>query len=139
MAVLQLDRWGRVLLQLRDADLPPERCPDMWSLPGGLLHPGEPPDACGLREFEEETGVLLEDLKLYRTFSRDQDLPTALVDVQHVYYIDADLDEAELEVNEGQAFTYFGPNEIAALPMPAHSRTILDLFFVSPAYKGLFH
>ncbi len=139
VAIIELDRWGRVLLQLRDADLPPERCPDMWSLPGGLLEQGEAPDACGLREFEEETGVLLEDLKLYRVFRRDSDLPTALVDVQHVYYIDADLDEAEIDVLEGQAFQYFAADQLATIPVPPHARTILDLFFTSPAYKGLFH
>ena len=139
VAILELDRWGRVLLQLRDSDLPPERCPDMWSLPGGLMEAGEAPDACGLREFEEETGVLLEDLKLYRVFRRDTDLPTALVDVQHVYYIDADLDEAEIDVREGQAFRYFAADQLDTIPVPEHARLILDLFFVSPAYKGLYH
>lgn len=137
--VLALDRWGRVLLQLRDSDLPPERFPDHWSLPGGLLHPGESPDAAALREFEEETGHLLDDLKLYRTFRAAFDLPTALVDLQHVYYVDADLDEALIEVNEGQAFRYFAPAEIDGLRLPPHARTILSQFFASPAYRALFH
>jgi 8-oxo-dGTP diphosphatase len=139
VSVIELDRWGRALLQLRDADLPPERCPNMWSIPGGLMQPGEAPDACGLREFEEETGVLLEDLKLFQAFRRDGDLPTALVDVQHVYYIDADIDEAEVEVLEGQAFRYFAPDQLSTLEMPPHARTILERFFVSPAYRAMFH
>ncbi len=138
VAVLALDRWGRVLLQLRDADLPPERHPDTWSLPGGLMEEGESPDATALREFEEETGVLLEELKLYRVFAPGE---VALLPVQrqHVYYADPDLDAAVIEVNEGQAFEYFGPGDLAAIPMPAHARAIMELFFVSPAYKGLFH
>jgi 8-oxo-dGTP diphosphatase len=139
VAVIALDRWGRLLLQLRDADLPPERCPDMWSLPGGLMQTGESPDACGLREFEEETGILLEDLKLFHAFRRDTDLPAALVDVQHVYYIDADLDEAEIDVREGQAFRYFAPDGLGGLAIPPHTRAILDRFLVSPAYRAMFH
>lgn len=139
VGVIEIDRWGRVLLQLRDADLPPERYPDMWSIPGGLLEAGEAPDAGALREFEEETGHLLESLKFYRVYRRDADLPTSLTDVFHIYYIDADLEESEIEVNEGQAFRYFPPAELAALAIPEHTRRILDDFLVSPAYKAMFH
>jgi 8-oxo-dGTP pyrophosphatase MutT (NUDIX family) len=138
VAVLALDRWGRVLLQLRDDDLPPERFPGVWSLPGGMLHGGEAPDAAGFREFEEETGHLLEDLKLFRVYRRDE-LPTQLVDVQHVYYGDPDIPEEHVDVREGQAFRYFSPGDIAAIEMPPHARLILDQFFESPAYKALFH
>ena len=139
VAVLELDRWGRVLLQLRDADLPPERYPDAWSFPGGILKPGEAPDAGLLREFEEETGILLEDLKLFRVYRRDPDLPTSLTDIFHIYYIDADVDEAAIEVNEGQAFRYFRPDELAGLHIPQHSRTVLEEFLTSSAYRAMFH
>ncbi len=137
--VIELDRWGRVLLQLRDADLPAARFPGHWSLPGGMLLPGESPDAAAFREFEEETGHLLENLRLFRVYRREAGLPTALVDVQHVYYIDADIDEAMLDVNEGQAFRYFTPTETETLTVPPHTHTILDDFFSSPAYRALFH
>lgn len=139
--VIQLDRWGRVLLQLRDADLPAERYPNHWSLPGGALRPGEPPDAGALREFEEETGQLLDTIRLFRVYRRDTDLPGLLVDVQHVYYIDADLDPDLLEVNEGQALRYFSPAETAdpAVPIPPHTRQILSQFFASTHYRAMFH
>lgn len=139
VAVLELDRWGRVLLQLRDDDLPPERWPGHWSLPGGIVEPGESPDAAALREFEEETGALLQDLRLFRVYRRGSDLPGLLVNTEHVYYVDADLDEALLEVNEGQAFRYFAPDAIADLATPPHARAILVDFFASPAYRALFH
>jgi 8-oxo-dGTP pyrophosphatase MutT (NUDIX family) len=138
-SVLVLDPWGRVLLQLRDDDLPPERWPGQWSLPGGLIEPGESPDAAALREFEEETGQLLEEVRLFRVFRRDRDLPTDLVHVQHVYYADPAIEESEFAVNEGQAFRYFAPGETAALTIPVHARAILDAFFESPAYRALFH
>jgi 8-oxo-dGTP pyrophosphatase MutT (NUDIX family) len=139
VGVIEIDRWGRLLLQLRDADLPPERYPDMWSIPGGILEAGEAPDAGALREFEEETGHLLETLKLYRVYRREPDLPTSLTDVFHIYYVDADIDEDLIEVNEGQAFRYFAPLELGALAIPAHTRRILEEFVVSPAYRGMFH
>lgn len=140
VSVIEIDRWGSVLLQLRDADLPPERFPGVWSLPGGLIEPGESPDAAALREFEEETGHLLEHLKLYRVFrAGEPDAPPIELDVLHVYYFDADLPETLIEVNEGQAFRYFSRAAIADLEMPVHIREVLERFFVSPAYKAMFH
>lgn len=139
VSVIEMDRWGRVLLQLRDADLPADRFPGHWSLPGGLINPGEPPDAAAFREFEEETGHLLEALRLFRVYHRDPDLPTALVHVQHVYYVDADIDEAHITVNEGQAFRYFAPAEVPGLTVPPHTTTILSDFFASASYRALFH
>lgn len=138
VGVIEIDRWGRLLLQLRDADLPPERWPGMWSIPGGILEPGEAPDAAALREFEEETGHLLDSLRLYRVY-RPADLASVETRAYHIYYQDADIDEDLVVVNEGQAFRYFAPRELDALEIPAHARAILADFVVSPAYKAMFH
>lgn len=138
VSVIEIDRWGRILLQLRDADLPPERYPAMWAPPGGLIHAGESPDAAAIREFEEETGHLLEQLRLFRVY-RKADLAGLLVDVQHVFYVDADIDEALIEAREGQAFRYFGPDELGSLPMPPHSRAIVEQFVASTHYRKMFH
>jgi 8-oxo-dGTP diphosphatase len=139
VGILEIDRWGRLLLQLRDADLPPERYPGMWSIPGGLLEPGEAPDAAAFREFEEETGHLLESLKLFHVYRKDGEIPTSLTDVYHVYYVDADIDEAHIQVNEGQAFRYFRPDEMAGLEMPPVARRVIGDFLESPAYRAMFH
>lgn len=139
VGVIALDRWGRALLQLRDADLPPDRYPNCWSIPGGILEPNEAPDAGAFREFEEETGILLADLSLFRLYRKDPDFPTSITDLYHVYYADPDIDEAEIEVNEGQAFRYWGPSELSTVEMPIHARAILEEFFASAHYKRLFH
>src|SRR5690606_17271689 len=102
VGVIELDRWGRALLQLRDSDLPVERFPDMWSIPGGIMHAEEAPDAAAFREFEEETGALLEALSLFKVY-RASDIPGSLTDLYHVYFVDADLDEEFIDVREGQA------------------------------------
>lgn len=137
-SVLALDRWGRVLLQLRDDDLPPERFPGQWSLAGGLIEPDEAPDAAAIREFEEETGQVLEELQFYRTF-RKRDLPGPAIDAWHIYFCDPDIAEEAIDVREGQAFRYFAPAEVADLSVPPAARVILEAFFASPAYRALFH
>ena len=137
-SVIEIDRWGRVLLQLRDADLPEDRYPDQWSIPGGLVRPGEAPDAAAFREFEEETGQMLDDLKLFDVFRRTE-LETLLVHESHVFYTDADVREEDIVVNEGQAFRYFKPEELEALSMPVHARTILTRFVEGTHYKAMFH
>lgn len=139
VAVIEIDRWGRMLLQLRDADLPPERYPNMWSIPGGILEAGEAPDACAFREFEEETGHLLQSLKLFRVYRKTEEIPASLTDVYHVYYVDADIDESAIQVNEGQAFRYFAPGELDGLAMPETARRVLTDFVNSAAYKAMFH
>lgn len=139
VGVIEIDRWGRVLLQLRDAHLPAERYPNQWSIPGGLIEEGEAPDAAAFREFEEETGQVLDNLEFFRLYRREPDLPTSLTDVYHVYYIDADIDEDRIVVGEGQAFRYFAPDELAGVDVPVHARTVLAEFLASGAYRAMFH
>ncbi|WBL37201.1 NUDIX hydrolase [Tepidiforma flava] len=138
VGVIALDRWGRALLQLRDADLPPERFPGLWSIPGGLVEPDEPPDAAAFREFEEETGVLLDDLRLFRVY-RASELPGSLTHVYHIYYGDPDVPEELIEVREGQAFRYWAPREVDALPLAGPAASVLRDFFASTHYRKLFH
>ncbi|WP_322796695.1 NUDIX hydrolase [Tepidiforma sp.] len=138
VGIIALDRWGRLLLQLRDADLPPERFPGCWSIPGGLIEPDEPPDAAAFREFEEETGALLEHLRLFRVYRRAE-LPGSLTDVYHIYYDDPDLPEELLEVREGQAFRYWAPHELDRLPLAGPAARVLADFLASTLYRRLFH
>lgn len=138
VGIIALDRWGRALLQLRDADLPPERFPGQWSIPGGLVEPDEPPDAAAFREFEEETGVLLETLRLFRVY-RAAELPGSLTHVYHIYYDDPDLPESLIDVREGQAFRYWHPSELDGLPVAGPAAAVLREFFASTHYRRLFH
>ena len=62
-----------------------------------------------------------------------------MTDAFHIYYVDADIDEDLIQVNEGQAFRYFAPDNMAALNIPPHTRLILTDFLSSPAYKAMFH
>lgn len=136
--IIELDRWGRVLLQLRDNDLPANLYPGTWTLPGGRIHEGESPDAAAIREFEEETGRLLDEVRLFRVF-RKANVPAQVAEAQHVYFVDADLDSAHLDCNEGVELRYFAPADLAAIPITPWTAPVLDAFFASGAYRGMFH
>lgn len=62
-AIIQ-DEAGRVLFQRR-ADFDDA----WWGLPGGLLEPGETPEACARREALEETGLRIEPQRLIGVYS----------------------------------------------------------------------
>jgi 8-oxo-dGTP pyrophosphatase MutT (NUDIX family) len=135
--VLEIDRWGRVLVErssLGDGDLSTE----LFSLPAGPIGAGEGPDAAGLRVFEEATGALLPTLKLYRSYARQHDLPNAAFDRAHAYYHDADLDADTLGTGEAR-FLYLDTLALASAPLLERERKVLLEFVESPAYKAMFH
>jgi len=53
-AVALVDRDGRVLLAERPHG---KSMAGLWEFPGGKLEPGETPEACLMRELEEELGI----------------------------------------------------------------------------------
>ncbi|GAB4336786.1 MAG: hypothetical protein Kow0010_24770 [Dehalococcoidia bacterium] len=131
--VIELNRWGQLLLQLRGSDLE-----STWTPPGGPIGPGESPDAAAIRVFEEETGHLLEQLRLFRVF-REGDLPGLPAAVEHVFYVDADIDEGLIDARAGQVFRYVRPGEVADLPMASWARAVVEQFVASTHYRKMFH
>lgn len=129
--VIEIDRWGRLLLMQRPSP------GGAWMVPAGFVRPGESPDAAALRIFEEETGHLLEDLRLFHVF-REGEVP-GLAGVEHVYAIDADIDEGLIEAPPGRAFRYVRPADAAALPLRPHDRAIVEQFVASTHYRKMFH
>ena len=67
IAKLALIIDDQILAYLRD-DNPNIPFPSKWDLPGGNIEPGETPEACALRELEEEFGLsLTPDRPLWRS------------------------------------------------------------------------
>ncbi|MXW25159.1 MAG: NUDIX hydrolase [Dehalococcoidia bacterium] len=116
VTVLALDRWGSVLV-------------GGGGPPSAALREGESPDAGALRAFEEATGELLEELKLFR----DGDTS------HHIYYCDPDLDLAELDPPDGTVLRYVAPVEIDVAELADEPRALLTRFVVSSAYRAMFH
>lgn len=65
-----------------------------WSMAKGLLEPGEDPEAAALREFAEETGVLLEGELLYLGSERQPSGKTI-----HAFAVETDLDAGAIVSN----------------------------------------
>ena len=73
--VILFNRKGDLLLLLRD-DIPTIGHPDHWNLVGGAIEEGEGPEEAVLRETEEEIGVRLDAVSLFRLYQiRDQRHP----------------------------------------------------------------
>jgi len=51
-----VDNHSEVLLSLRDGNT--KWAPNMWSMPGGQIEPGETIDEAARRELREETGIV---------------------------------------------------------------------------------
>jgi 8-oxo-dGTP pyrophosphatase MutT (NUDIX family) len=135
VSVLEIDRWGRVLVQ-QPADT---GRPGSWSLPGGLVRADESPDRAALRHFDALTGHTLDSLLLYRSFQREGTFATGPAEMTHVYYFDADLQVKDLAGPRGSSLRYIGPEDLPDASMVAYAQTLLEAFFGSPAYRAMFH
>lgn len=100
VAAVIIDKDNRVLLL--DHVLRPN---SGWGLPGGFIDRGEQPDAAIKREISEETGIGLENLKLYKIRCLDR----------HVEVLFTANPIGEVEVNSPEiiGFDWF---EIELLP-----------------------
>ena len=116
VTVLALDRWGRVLLA---AGAPPST----------RLRAGESPDAGALRAFEEATGAVLDELRLFRAGERGH----------HVYYDDPDLAAESLSPPPGTVLRYLAPDGEETAALGAETRALLARFAAGSAYRALFH
>lgn len=104
-AVFLFDRNEHVLLQKRADD-------HTWCVPGGSMELGETPEAAARREFLEETGLTLGDLKLISVLSGEDSHFTYpngdevyAVDINYVCYdYTGGLEKQEDEVLELKFF-----------------------------------
>ncbi|MFT8316919.1 MAG: NUDIX hydrolase [Sporolactobacillus sp.] len=69
--VILIDKNGNILLQKRK--FPKET----WGLPGGLMELGESVEETAKREVLEETGLIVQKMKLFNVFSGKDTLATA--------------------------------------------------------------
>ena len=66
-AVIVVNESNEILLQRRSEPY------GSWGLPGGLIELGESTELAGKREVFEETGIVVDDLKLVGVFSGEED------------------------------------------------------------------
>jgi 8-oxo-dGTP diphosphatase len=108
-----IDSDGRILMARRP---PGKIMAGLWEFPGGKLAPGETPEACLLRELDEELGVSTESACL-----------APLTFASHAYpdfhllmplYVCRKW-RGQPRGREGQALRWIRPRNLRELPMPA--------------------
>lgn len=102
--VIILNEQNEVLLQ--------KRYDGYWGLPGGLMDLGESFEEVAKREVFEETGLVVENLKLLNVFSGSEyylKVPNGdeLYSVTAVYYTRDVSGDMKIDYNESEKMQYF--------------------------------
>jgi 8-oxo-dGTP diphosphatase len=124
VGVILVSDAGEVLMQLRD-DIPTIADPGCWVNPGGVLDPGEDPEAGARRELLEETGYTVAEL----AFGYQRDLIRPSGEVERQYYYLGRYDGVQtVECYEGQALHFVSPAELPTMKTsPDLASIILDI------------
>lgn len=101
------------MLQQRD-NKPGLAFPGYWTLPGGKVEEGEKPEEAIQRELVEEIALEV-PLTFWKAYERSHSRLVTVV--QYVYIGQTDRAISSLVCNEGQTLRYFGPEDIADLPI----------------------
>jgi 8-oxo-dGTP diphosphatase len=118
-AAALVDEDSRVLVATR-----PERksMAGLWEFPGGKVEPGETPEACLVRELEEELGIVTKPPCLAPLSFASHPYPTfhllMPLFVCRVW-------DGEPTPREGQQIRWLRPKELFTLPMPEADRPLL--------------
>jgi len=107
--VIMLNEQNDVLLQ--------KRHDGYWGLPGGLMDLGESFEEVAKREVFEETGLVVENLKLLNVFSGSKyyfKVPNGdeLYSVTAVYYTKDISGEMKIDYSESEKMQYFSINDL---------------------------
>ena len=86
--VITKEAEPKVLLIERGAD-PYKGC---WAFPGGFLNMDETAEQCAIRELEEETGLMVEELKQIGTYSKvDRDPRGRTITVAYLAVVESPM------------------------------------------------
>ena len=118
-AAALVDEDNRVLVATRPGS---KSMAGLWEFPGGKVEPGETPEACLIRELDEELGILTRPACL-----------APLTFASHAYpsfhllmpLFICRVWEGEPTAKEGQEIRWLRPRELFTLPMPEADRPLL--------------
>ena len=134
--VLLVDRRGWLLLQERDEH--PVIDPEMWSLCGGHLEPGEDFHTGALRELEEETGIrmapgeleLFDEIEIFHQVYGSHD-------ILRVFAGSTDLTDADIVLGEGRQIVFVEPASALGLDLSPTAARVVPAFLGSDLYRRL--
>ena len=104
---------------------------DEWELPGGKLDPGERPEACIVREIEEELGLAVECVAILDSWVYEIRADAIVLIVTYGCRL---LRDGDIRIShEHKQVGLFASGEIDALPMPEGYRRSIRAWL---AYGG---
>ncbi len=125
-AVLARDSRGRVLCQLRDS-FEGVAAPGQWCLFGGQVEAGESLRAGAVREFEEETGLRIDESDLRplaqigSTVKSDWNIC--------IFALTTPVEPAQVRLGEGAGFAFLTAAQIRKFDMIETYQRFFDRFF----------
>ena len=127
-SIIFVNEQRQVLLFLRD-DFPHIPYPNTWDVPGGHVEQGETPDECIVREMKEEMGLDLKGFVLFcvKEFS-DR--------VEYTFWKTADLNIADISLQEGQRLRWFSEEEAKATVLAYGFNEIVAEFYARAPFLG---
>jgi 8-oxo-dGTP diphosphatase len=116
----------QVLLFLRD-NIPTIPFPNMWDVPGGHVEPDETPEACIVREMQEEMELELENFSLFSVM----EFPDR---IEYTFWKKNNLDIERITLHEGQCLKWFDQKEIEETELALGFNEILSSFFIEAPF-----
>jgi 8-oxo-dGTP pyrophosphatase MutT (NUDIX family) len=111
--------------------------PHRWCLPGGHVEQGEDSLAAAHRELLEETGLKVEELRLFwRGLAPSASFPGAVGEFT-VFYAATGAADGDVVCGEGAAMRFVDPATVAGLEFGAAYAEIVPRFLASPQYRAL--
>ena len=124
--VLLKDRYGRILLQLRD-DFPNVKSGGKWGYFGGEIEDGETARDAAIRETTEEISIAIPS-SAFRPFVRI--ISTSQKGHQHYVFIcDHAIEPSEVKLTEGAGFAFVNAEQLEKFDLIPIVRQVVDYYF----------
>ncbi|MCX5876943.1 MAG: A/G-specific adenine glycosylase [Deltaproteobacteria bacterium] len=114
-----LQHQGKIYIQKR---LPDDVWPNLWEFPGGRIEEGETPEEALVREYAEETGFAIHDLKKIATIKHSF---TKYRVTLHCYHCRLRGSAIEPVLNAAQEYRWANPDELENFAFPAPHRHLI--------------